>query len=143
MSIREESIKINNKSKYFDATFPRPVPLSSEIRGGVNANKKHYERLRRLGIGEIHAHDEESINHLCYIVAYLSKVEQFIKPVADPKTKLLRRGKMPMLTFPKRGRPRNIEQNTKLPSGIEKTQAIPNGVVSHQQPSPIPQRFTI
>lgn len=28
-------LKINNKSKYFDATFPRPVPLSSGIRGGV------------------------------------------------------------------------------------------------------------
>lgn len=28
-------LKINNKSKYFDANFPRPVPLSSEIRGGV------------------------------------------------------------------------------------------------------------
>ena len=28
-------LKINKKSKYFDATFPRPVPLSSGIRGGV------------------------------------------------------------------------------------------------------------
>ena len=28
-------LKINSKSKYFDASFPRPVPLSSEIRGGV------------------------------------------------------------------------------------------------------------
>lgn len=143
MSIREESIKINNKSKYFDATFPRPVPLSSEIRGGVNANKKHYERLRRLGIGEIHAHDEESINHLCYIVAYLSKVEQFIKPVADPKTKLLRRGKMPMLTFPKRGRPRNIEQKAMPTNDIEKTRPIPNGYIPHRWSPSISQKNTI
>jgi len=28
-------LKINRKSKYFDASFPRPVPLSSGIRGGV------------------------------------------------------------------------------------------------------------
>lgn len=28
-------LKINSKSKYFDASFPRPVPLSSGIRGGV------------------------------------------------------------------------------------------------------------
>lgn len=109
----------------------------------INANKKDHEARGRLGIGEIHAHDEESINHLCYIVTYMCKVEQFIKPLANPKTKLLRRGKMPALTYPKRGRPRNIEQNTKLLSGIEKTQAIPNGFVPHQRSSPISQRFTI
>lgn len=78
----------------------------------VNANKKHFEESRRLGIGEIHAHDEESIIHLCHIVTYMCKVEQFIKPLASPKTKLLRRGKMPKLTHPKRGRPRNIEQKS-------------------------------
>ena len=35
--LRRSSIylKINSKSKYFDASFPRPIPLSSEIRGGV------------------------------------------------------------------------------------------------------------
>lgn len=79
----------------------------------VNANKKQYEDKGILGIGEIHAHDEEAINYLCNnIVSYMCKVEQFIKPAASPKTKLLRRGEMPILTSPKRGRPRNIEQNT-------------------------------
>ncbi|MXS82157.1 helix-turn-helix transcriptional regulator [Nitrosomonas oligotropha] len=35
--LRRSSIysKINSKSKYFDASFPKPVPLSSGIRGGV------------------------------------------------------------------------------------------------------------
>lgn len=28
-------LKLNPKSKYFDEFFPKPVPLSSEIRGGV------------------------------------------------------------------------------------------------------------
>ncbi len=28
-------LRLNQKSKYFDASFPRPVPLSSESRGGV------------------------------------------------------------------------------------------------------------
>lgn len=108
----------------------------------VNANKKQYKDIGQLGIGEIHAHDEETINHLCNnIVTYMCKVEQFIKPVANPKTKLLRRGEMPKLTFPKRGRPRNIEQNTNLPSVIEKTQEIPNGSVSNQLRSPVSQRF--
>ncbi|MXS82156.1 inovirus-type Gp2 protein [Nitrosomonas oligotropha] len=79
----------------------------------VNAYKKQYEDKGILGIGEIHAHDEEAINYLCNnIVSYMCKVEQFIKPAANPKTKLLRRGEMPILTSPKRGRPRNIEQNT-------------------------------
>lgn len=109
----------------------------------VNANKKHFEELRRLGIGEIHAHDEESINHLCHIVTYMCKVEQFIKPLASPKTKLLRRGKMPKLTHPKRGRPRNIEQKSMQTNDIEKTRPIPNGFGPHQRPSPMSQRFTI
>ncbi|PSJ16203.1 helix-turn-helix transcriptional regulator [Nitrosomonas supralitoralis] len=28
-------LRLNPKSKYFDEKFPAPVPLSSEIRGGV------------------------------------------------------------------------------------------------------------
>lgn len=80
----------------------------------VNANKKYFEIKGRLGIGEIHAHDEKAINNLYKIVTYMCKLEQFISPVANPKTKLLRRGEMPILTSPKRGRPRNIEQNTNI-----------------------------
>ncbi len=37
-------LKINKNSKYFDASFPKPVPLSSTIRGGV-----------AWVLGEIHA----------------------------------------------------------------------------------------
>jgi len=118
----------------------------NEITGGKgsywngNANKKQFEALGRLGIGEIHAHDEKAINHLCHIVTYMCKVEQFIRPVANPKTKLLRRGGMPRLTYPKRGRPRNIKRNAKLSSGIEKTHAVPHGYIPHQWPSSILQR---
>lgn len=28
-------LRLDPKSKYFDASFPRPIPLSSESRGGV------------------------------------------------------------------------------------------------------------
>lgn len=71
-----------------------------------NAYEDHYRRLGRLGIGEIHAHDAAGIYWLCHDVDYFCKEEQFIKPIANPKTKLLRRGAMPELSSPKRGRPR-------------------------------------
>lgn len=102
----------------------------------VNANKKHFEIMGRLGIGEIHAHDEKAINNLCYIITYMCKLEQFIKPAADPKTKLLRRGEMPILTSPKRGRPRKIEPNTQ-PSGSETAREAPNEFIPNKWRSSI------
>lgn len=72
----------------------------------INTYEEHYKRMGRLGIGEIHVHDKNAINWLCHDVDYFCKVEQFIKPIAAPKTKLLRRGEMPDLSGPKRGRPR-------------------------------------
>lgn len=121
----------------------------NEITGGKghywngNAQKKEYEALGILGIGEIHAHDEAAIYWLCYIINYFCKVEQFIRLIADPKTKLLRRGVMPKLIGPKRGRPRNIEQNAMLSSVIEKTQAVSKGYIPHQSASSILQKINL
>ncbi|WP_172592458.1 inovirus-type Gp2 protein [Nitrosomonas supralitoralis] len=91
----------------------------------INALADHYRRLGRLGIGEIHAHDANGISWLCYDVEYFCKVEQFIKPAASPKTKLLRRGAMPKLSKHKPGRPRKLP-NAKMTSGDAQSSYNPN-----------------
>ncbi len=70
----------------------------------MNAFEDYYRSLGRLGIGEIHAHDENGIRCLLFDVEYLCKVAQFIKPEANPKMKLIRRGAMPSKV--KHSRPR-------------------------------------
>lgn len=70
----------------------------------MNAFEDYYRSLGRLGIGEIHAHDENTIRCLLFDVEYFCKVEQFIKPEASPKTRLIRRGAMPSKV--KHSRPR-------------------------------------
>lgn len=71
-----------------------------------NATKKKFALLGRLGIGTIHASDDNARENLLYVVRYLCKKEQFCKPIVSPKSKLLRRGEMPKLSDIKRRRPR-------------------------------------
>lgn len=71
-----------------------------------NAEKKKFAFIGRLGIGTIHATDFNARENLLYIVKYLCKKEQFCKPIASPKSKLLRRGLMPRANQIKRRRPR-------------------------------------
>lgn len=73
-----------------------------------NARKQNFQFLGRLGVGTIHASDENTIENLLHIVRYFCKKEQFCKPLASPKTKLLRKGKTPKLPRVKPGRPRSV-----------------------------------
>ena len=82
-----------------------------------NDRKYEFDKNKRLGIGVVHADQYEKMENLLYVVRYLCKKDQFIKPRTNPKIKLLRTGKWPNLTQPKRGAPRaslRKDQNEKI-----------------------------
>lgn len=79
----------------------------------VNNNADHYDRLARRGIGVINWDDAKLISNLKeFVVGYLCKMDQFIKPILDSnvklesKVRLLRRGDFPKKRPNKQGRPR-------------------------------------
>lgn len=90
----------------------------AEGRGGYwncNADKIQYAKIGRLGIGVVHADDQQKINNLLFIVKYLCKKEQFIKPIARPRMKLIRKKHLPRRKGKKRGAPRASERTAKAP----------------------------
>lgn len=79
----------------------------------VNNNSSVYEAQDLLGVGEIYASDAAKIDNLKqYVVGYLCRRKQFIKPKDRPKMKLLRRGDFPMIPEVKLGRPRRENAHT-------------------------------
>ncbi len=75
----------------------------------VNHKANHYSNLGRRGIGVINWNDTDLRRNLnYYVVGYLCKVSQFIRPKFGPKVRLLRRGNFPKIPDKKSGRPRNI-----------------------------------
>lgn len=87
------------------------VDVITEGRGvywNCNCNKqiKLYEKLGRRGIGVIHYHETQLIKNLKYIINYLCKTTQYIKPIFGSKVRLLRRGLSPKPSNKKLGRPR-------------------------------------
>ena len=80
-----------------------------------NDKKYHYERLGRLGIGEIHALEQDKMNNLKNIVRYFCKRKQYIKPISKPKMRLVRAGDLPDIPLVKKGAPRK-----ELPNIISK-----------------------
>ena len=74
-----------------------------------HADKANYERLKRLGIGDIRYTDTELIANLKrYILQYFCKRQQYIKPIAKPKMRLIRRGDLPRIS--NKGAPRKYKQ---------------------------------
>lgn len=74
-----------------------------------NGNKDIFDKIGRLGIGTIHANESPKIENLKYMVRYLCKSDQFVRPVSDPKFKTIRKGKTPILKGQKLGRPRSLQ----------------------------------
>ena len=73
----------------------------------VNNNADRYDELGRLGIGVINWKDTQLRNNLKeFVIGYLCKVEQFIRPKWGPNVRLFRRGLYPELRINNRGRPR-------------------------------------
>lgn len=78
----------------------------------VNANAKTYDKLGRRGVGVINWHDADLIRNLKeFVIEYLCKMDQFIKPNFGPKVRLFRRGNFPKKPAKKLGRPRMTHQN--------------------------------
>jgi hypothetical protein len=94
-----------------------------------NDKKQKWERIGRLGIGVIHAEDQERINNLLYIVKYLCKKEQFMKPKSTPKMKLMRKKQAPEPVFPKRGAPRASERKAKQLTAINEMNIVSTGCI--------------
>ena len=72
----------------------------------VNDNADHYEKLGRRGIGVINWYETELRSNLKFVIGYLCKVDQFIKPKWGPNVRLFRRGLFPKKRINNRGRPR-------------------------------------
>jgi hypothetical protein len=73
----------------------------------VNDKSDQYEKLGRCGIGVIKWDNDRLRKNLKeYVVQYLCKVDQFIKPKFGGKVRLIRRGKFPEISVNKLGRPR-------------------------------------
>jgi hypothetical protein len=73
----------------------------------VNKNADHYDKLGRRGIGVINWNDTELRNNLEeFVIGYLCKVDQFIRPKWGQKVRLFRRGLFPKKRINNRGRPR-------------------------------------
>lgn len=72
-----------------------------------NAKHKDFAKNGTLGVGGIN-YDEHQLrfNLLHYVVGYLCKMDQFIKPKFGSKVKLIRRGAAPKIPLIKLGRPR-------------------------------------
>jgi hypothetical protein len=78
----------------------------------VNANRHEYEAKGTLGIGGIHFQQTDKIANLKkYVVEYLCRRKQFIKPKNKPKMKLIRRGDLPPAPEVKLGRRRYYYDN--------------------------------
>ena len=74
-----------------------------------NARIKDFMKLGICGIGPVHANDIKTRQNLRNIVIrYLCKTDQFFRPKAKPRTKLIRRGNYPQKPPVKLGRPRDI-----------------------------------
>jgi hypothetical protein len=63
----------------------------------VNAKADDYDKKGMLGIGPINYDDADLRKNLNYIIGYLCKIDQFIKPLFGTKVKLFRRGNYPKL----------------------------------------------
>jgi len=73
----------------------------------ANKNADQYDKLVRRGIGVINWYETELRNNLKeFVIGYLCKVDQFIKPKWGPKVRLFRRGLSPKKRINKLGRPR-------------------------------------
>ena len=76
-----------------------------------NQHRAMYERKGLRGIGVINAYETKLIDNLKrYVVAYLCKPSQFLKPMTNRKIRLTRRGEFPKQPTTKRGRPRKDRQ---------------------------------
>lgn len=73
----------------------------------INNNAGHYDKLGRCGIGGIKWDNDKLRKNLKeYVVQYLCKVDQFIKPKFGSKVRLIRRGEFHEMPVNKLGRPR-------------------------------------
>lgn len=77
-----------------------------------NARASEFDRKGLLGIGPIHASSDQLRFNLNRIVRYLTKSDQFVRHKCDHKFRLLRRGNMPKIDPIKRGRPRNVKEDS-------------------------------
>lgn len=82
----------------------------------VNHKANHYSGLGRRGIGVINWNDTDLRRNLNYVIGYLCKVDQFIRPKFGPKVRLLRRGNFPKIPDTKSGRPRKALESQPEPS---------------------------
>jgi hypothetical protein len=86
------------------------VNVITNGRGGYwnsNASTDRFDKYGRLGIGVINWNDTALRTNLKeYVIRYLCKVDQFIRPKWGRKVRLFRRGKYPKLRVDKRGRSR-------------------------------------
>lgn len=72
-----------------------------------NDQADQFEHFGIRGIGVISWTDTNLINNLKYrVLAYLCKIDQFIRPKVDSKVRLIRRGMFPKVAPNKRGAPR-------------------------------------
>lgn len=72
-----------------------------------NADTKKYDAWRKLGIGPIHVSEQEKIGNLKdFVVDYLCKMDQFIRPCGFKGSQLIRRGNEPKPEPKKLGAPR-------------------------------------
>lgn len=73
----------------------------------INDKAANYEKLGILGIGVINSQDTKLRHNLKQrVIAYLCKIDQFIRPRFGPGVKLICRGNFPKKSTIKRGRPR-------------------------------------
>jgi hypothetical protein len=85
----------------------------------VNDNSDNYNALGRRGIGVIDWKQSDLRNNLKkYVIGYLCKVDQFIRPKFGPKIRLMRRGHAPETPNIKLGRPRTLVEGF-IPQQLE------------------------
>jgi hypothetical protein len=84
-----------------------------------NAESKKYQAWGTLGIGPIHVSKQELIrNFQFYVVDYLCKMDQFIRPKGIKGVQLIRRGNWPKAEPKKRGAPRKDRFASPVTKGI-------------------------
>ncbi len=79
-----------------------------------NAEASAYESRGRRGIGIVNHYDEKARANLSYVIRYLCKTDQYLRPKIGAKVRLIRRGDFHPIPAVKRGRRR---QGRTEPSG--------------------------
>jgi hypothetical protein len=75
-----------------------------------NADTAKYQRWGKLGVGSLHVEeDHEKIRNLkLFVIDYLCKMDQFLRPTGTKSVQLIRRGNWPEPEPKKRGAPRKV-----------------------------------